>query len=221
MANMSRNEPQNECFAEKLLHSKAKENLGDESVITILAMALEIEHVVGPSRLPDWADRSNLPYIGALIKELHRWSPISICGRISSISLLNRIKLTSGVALGIPHAATEDIMYGDYFIPEGAILLPNTPSLSRSPVRYNNPNAFNPLRFLEDRQDAAASARNSDFMDRDHFEFGFGHRFCPGSHVADSSLYISIARILWGFDIAAIDQVPLDMKDQRMPTAIS
>jgi cytochrome P450 len=31
--------------------------------------------------------------------------------------------------------------------------------------------------------------------------FGWGRRVCPGQQVAEQSLYITIARILWGFNI--------------------
>jgi cytochrome P450 len=31
--------------------------------------------------------------------------------------------------------------------------------------------------------------------------FGWGRRVCPGQQVAEQSLFITIARILWGFNI--------------------
>ena len=34
----------------------------------------EIDDVVGPNRIPDFKDRSSLPYINAVIKELSRWN---------------------------------------------------------------------------------------------------------------------------------------------------
>jgi hypothetical protein len=34
----------------------------------------EIDAVIGPDRLPSFADRASLPYIEALTKELFRWS---------------------------------------------------------------------------------------------------------------------------------------------------
>lgn len=36
---------------------------------------------------------------------------------------------------------------------------------------------------------------------RDHFTYGAGRRVCPGVHVAERSLYINIARTLWGFSL--------------------
>ena len=37
----------------------------------------ELDHVVGPSRLPNMEDRASLPYIDALIKEILRWNVIT------------------------------------------------------------------------------------------------------------------------------------------------
>lgn len=124
--------------------------------------------------------------------------------------------------VGIPHAASEDIPYRDVVIPKGAILIPNIVSLSRSPAKYSKPDKFEPERFLHDDVDAATSARSSDFRERDHYHFGFGRRFCPGSHVAEAMVYIAIVRILWAFDIRAVRGLGLKMENQRSmpPTAL-
>jgi len=42
---------------------------------------------------------------------------------------------------------------------------------------------------------------------RDHFSFGAGRRICPGAHLAENSLFITLARILWAFKLEAIDPV--------------
>ena len=48
----------------------------------------ELDAVVGRSRLPDFSDRENLPYVNAVYKELLRWYPI--------------------LPLGIPHRAVRE-----------------------------------------------------------------------------------------------------------------
>jgi cytochrome P450 len=49
----------------------------------------EIDAVVGPDRLPSFADRDSLPYTEAIIKEVLRWSVVFPSGmRISFITLL-------------------------------------------------------------------------------------------------------------------------------------
>lgn len=63
----------------------------------------EIDRVVGPSRLPDWEDESNLPYLRATIKELLRTRPPN--------------------KIGIQHCTTEDDWFDGYFIPKGATIM--------------------------------------------------------------------------------------------------
>jgi cytochrome P450 len=40
----------------------------------------EIDSVVGNSRLPSHEDRTNLPYVEALFKEVLRWNPVAPLG---------------------------------------------------------------------------------------------------------------------------------------------
>jgi cytochrome P450 len=48
----------------------------------------EIDAVVGPDRLPSFADRNSLPYTEALVKEVLRWNVVVPTGaRISLITL--------------------------------------------------------------------------------------------------------------------------------------
>jgi len=41
----------------------------------------------------------------------------------------------------------------------------------------------------------------ADPNERDHFSYGAGRRACPGVHVAERSLFINVARVLWGFNL--------------------
>lgn len=65
----------------------------------------ELDTVVGPSRLPDFDDKTSLTYVNAIIREASRWLPV--------------------LPLGVPHCTTEDDEFHGYFIPEGTILMPN------------------------------------------------------------------------------------------------
>lgn len=64
---------------------------------------VELDHVIGPHRLPEHQDLENLPYIQATIMEATRWTPV--------------------VPLGVPHAVTIDDVYEGYHIPKGAIVV--------------------------------------------------------------------------------------------------
>jgi cytochrome P450 len=163
------------------------------SRITLL-IATELDAVIGTSRLPTFDDEPSLPYVRAIIKEVHRWAPIG--------------------SLGIPHATSKSDIYEGQYIPENTIVFPNLTALSRDPERYYNPDLFDPERFLGDELDANASALHAEYMKRDHFHYGFGRRLCQGIFVAEASLYIVVARILWAFDIKAIDGKKLNMNDK-------
>lgn len=65
----------------------------------------EIDRVVGSGRLPTVADRDNLPYIEAVLKETFRWHPVA--------------------PMGLPHTSTEDDVVDGHFIPKGSMLFAN------------------------------------------------------------------------------------------------
>jgi len=57
------------------------------------------------------------------------------------------------------------------------------------------------MRFYDFPLTAAEAATAADPKDRDHYSYGGGRRICVGMHVAERSLFINLARLLWGFDI--------------------
>ena len=141
------------------------------------AAQAEIDAVIGPDRLPTYSDRSNLPYINALVKETLRCCLV--------------------VPMGLPHVAGEDYVYNGYFIPKGSILMANIWHFLHDPETYKDPHAFRPERFLGDHPEP----------DPHSVVFGFGRRICPGKDLADHTLYLTIAMSLAVFDISwALDE---------------
>jgi cytochrome P450 len=137
----------------------------------------------------------SLPYVRAVIKEVHRWAPIG--------------------SLGVPHATISDDKYHGRLIPKGTVVFPNLTALSRSQERYKNPDVFDPDRFLGDDADASSSAVDGDYRKRDHFHYGFGRRLCQGIFVAEASLFIVVSRVLWGFYITPDPTAPpLEMNEK-------
>ena len=65
----------------------------------------EIDAVVGNDRLPTLADRDQLPYLTAMLKEVIRWGPTA--------------------PLGVPHCIERDDVHDGYFIPKGSIIMAN------------------------------------------------------------------------------------------------
>lgn len=80
--------------------------------------------------------------------------------------------------------------------------------MSRDPERYEDPDTFAPERYLGDDLDAFTSAKQSDFLKRDHINYGWGRRLCQGIHLAENSLYMQVSRLLYAFDIATIPGEP-------------
>ncbi|KAI0060009.1 cytochrome P450 [Artomyces pyxidatus] len=129
----------------------------------------ELDRVTGGTRLPDYEDRSSLPYLDALCKELLRWQMIA--------------------PLAFPHATIEDDVYDGYFIPKGSLVMANGWSMLHDPTQYPEPDTFKPERHLN--ADGA-------FIDDPTMNtvFGFGKRICPGRHLVDQKLFIAVALVL-------------------------
>lgn len=133
----------------------------------------ELDAVVGSERMPEFDDKAHLPYVNALISEVTRWRPVAVLG-------------------GAPHATTTDDYYEGMFIPKGSTVFANVYAIMRDPEVFPNPDAFLPERFL-----GVTDPRLQNF----EIPFGFGRRICPGRHLAMNSLFVNIARILWGFNL--------------------
>jgi cytochrome P450 len=140
----------------------------------------ELDAVVGRERLPSFADYPRLPYVRAMVKEILRWRPVG--------------------PLAVPHRLTEDDWYEGMFIPKGTICIPNVWHMNRDPEVFGeNVEHFDPARHLETDPDAAPG--QSDVREEGHFSFGFGRRLCVGRHMANNSLFIDIAIMLWATNI--------------------
>ncbi|KAI0017595.1 putative O-methylsterigmatocystin oxidoreductase [Xylariomycetidae sp. FL0641] len=141
----------------------------------------ELDRVVGAGRAPRHADVADLPYVRAMVKEVLRLHPTPFWG--------------------IKHYADADVVYKDQVIPAGTVLLGNTAFLHRDPARYAEPDAFRPERYLGHGKASADYANQSDPYARDHFTFGAGRRICPGARLAENSLNLAVASMLWAFAV--------------------
>jgi hypothetical protein len=47
-------------------------------------------------------------------------------------------------------------------------------------------------------------------MNLKFISYGFGRRVCPGLHLANNSLYITLALLLWSFRIAQRPDAPIN-----------
>ncbi|KAI6098628.1 cytochrome P450 [Pisolithus croceorrhizus] len=145
----------------------------------------EIDTVVGSDRLPTFADRGSLPYIGALVKEVFRWHAVA--------------------AVVMPHRVTDDDIHNGYYIPKGTVVISNVWGMLHDPSTYSDPIEFNPDRFLPGEGKLPPT-------DPYNMCFGFGRRICPGQyclgaicmHLADASVWICVAMSLAVFEISKV-----------------
>ncbi|KAE9397724.1 cytochrome P450 [Gymnopus androsaceus JB14] len=142
----------------------------------------EIDQVVGKARMPCFQDQGNLPYIGAIMKEALRWIPIT--------------------PLGLARSSNDPLIYKGHYIPGNSIILTNVWAMNRNPDVYHNPTEFIPERYLS--SDNKREIRPKYTREGTH-AFGFGRRVCPGSNIANNTLFITIATMVWGFDITLSD----------------
>ncbi|RWA10840.1 hypothetical protein EKO27_g4261 [Xylaria grammica] len=149
----------------------------------------EIDQVVGKDRLPTLADRGNLPYIDAIVKETLRWHPVA--------------------PMGLPHESTEDDVCEGYFIPKGSMVFANVWHFTHDPEIHPDPEVFKPERFL------AADGHEPE-PDPHRFVFGFGRRICPGSILADKTLFLMVAQSLAVFNMS---RCPVDGADAEYKPA--
>ena len=75
----------------------------------------EIDAFVGTERLPEFDDRSSLPYVDAILRETFRWQPpVPLGAPMSRFS-----KEHTDDSEGAPHAVTTSDVYNGFYIPKG------------------------------------------------------------------------------------------------------
>ncbi|KAM9314386.1 cytochrome P450 2U1 [Pholidichthys leucotaenia] len=131
----------------------------------------EIDEVVGPHRVPSLTDKGNLPFTEATIMEVQRLAVV--------------------VPLAIPHMASATTEFRGYTIPKGTVILPNLWSVHRDPTVWDDPDSFNPARFLDDE---GKLLRKECFI-----PFGTGRRVCMGEQLAKMELFLMVTNLLHAF----------------------
>lgn len=140
----------------------------------------EIDAVVSQLNSPSFDHEAELPYIRAIVKETLRLRPVT--------------------NMGTPHYTTAPITYRDIYIPANSVVC-----LQQYPIHYDvnlypNPHNFDPSRFLGHPHGSGYYAAGPATA-RDHWSFGAGRRVCPGVHLAENSMFVVLAKLLWAFEI--------------------
>ncbi|KAH6986623.1 putative cytochrome P450 oxidoreductase, partial [Ilyonectria destructans] len=142
----------------------------------------EVDEIVGTNRLPEWSDRAKMPYTRRVQEETLRWAPTTLTGG------------------PMPHAVSKDDIYMGYKIPAGAGVMNCVWTINNDENRFANPRDFNPLRYSEEDSAVEGFAVTTNYEKRPHNTFGAGRRICPGSHVAERTLFITMSRLIWAFE---------------------
>lgn len=163
----------------------------------------EVSRVVGgDTRSPSFDDIDRLPFIHACIHEVARIRPLT--------------------RFGTAHYTTAEVQYKQARIPAGCFVVINQPAIHHDPASYPDPHEFQPARYLKGSSWAPSSSYPSapdKAKDKSHLNFGAGRRICPGLHVAENSLFIVLAKLVWLFDIlpardeAGRHPLPVDVSD--------
>ncbi|GAW24210.1 hypothetical protein ANO14919_137920 [Xylariales sp. No.14919] len=152
----------------------------------------EVDGVYGSGKMPTETKEEELPFLTACLLEVLRWRP--------------------GFASGIPHATTQDDMYEGSFIPANTAVLVNIWGINHDPEVFENPEVFDPTRFLRHPSDSQRS-RGEDsktLPGRRVWSFGGGRRACVGQDMAQKSLLLTTAKVVWCFDIEAASPDKID-----------
>lgn len=102
---------------------------------------------------------------------------------------------------GMIHCTTQEDHYKGYRIPKGTVIIANAYSIHQNEAKFAEPDRFEPMRYYDYPHSAADALNLKDANERDHFAYGAGRRVCAGIHVAEVSLFIAVAHLLWTFDI--------------------
>jgi cytochrome P450 len=78
---------------------------------------------------------------------------------------------------------------------------------------YEDPETFNPDRFLNHPKLANDYAGSPDYNQRDHYGYGAGRRMCPGIHLAERNQFRMLSKLLWAFEITE----PTNKYGERIP----
>ncbi|CAA7028075.1 unnamed protein product [Microthlaspi erraticum] len=157
----------------------------------------EIDYVVGNTRLIQEADIPNLPYLQAVVKEGLRLHP--------SFPVVFRLFRRGCKVRG-------------FNIPKSTLLVLNTYVVMRDPNVWEDPEEFNPERFL------GGSSRSGQVEDEvrelKYLPFGGGRRACPGSNLAYIVLGTAIGMMVQCFDWR-IDGDKVNMEEARGALTLS
>ncbi|KAF8595468.1 cytochrome P450 [Ceratobasidium sp. AG-I] len=176
----SSNEEEEDCirWATGTLFGAGADTSSSSALVFVLAMILNPDvQAKGQKEIDNLLEGARLPEV-----EDQESLPY-ICNIVKEV-----FRWRTVVPLGVPHACIREDQYKGYRIPKGAVVISNSWAMSNDEDVYTDPDRFNPDRFLDPSVPDAPA-------------FGFGRRSCPGVHLAESALFMTISSLLAIFNI--------------------
>ncbi|KAA0037914.1 hypothetical protein IC582_007841 [Cucumis melo] len=147
---------------------------------------VEMKQVLGKKKLMEEADIPRLAYLQAVVKETFRLHPAA--------PLLLR-------------KAQEEVKIGGFTICKDARVFVNAWAIGRDPMSWENPECFEPERFLGSEIDVRG--RNFELV-----PFGGGRRICPGLPLAMRMLHLMLGSLISFFNWKVEDGFKVNMEDK-------
>ncbi len=131
----------------------------------------ELDEVVGREQQISFRERSKLPFTEACINEIFRHS-------------------SSTTIPPINYATTTDTTLEGYFIPQNTPLIINYYGLTRDECYWEEPEQFNPYRFLDQN-----GKLRKDLLDK-FYPFGVGSRRCIGEYLGRLEIFTFFTNLM-------------------------
>ncbi|KAI6117488.1 cytochrome P450 [Pisolithus croceorrhizus] len=140
--------------------------------------------------------------VDAVIEE-YGWTKEATAKMWKVDSFLAETERLQGFTVSVQRKAMEDLTLSDgTFIPKGTHIAVPTCVIHRDSAVYENPDAFDPLRFYKLRNDGTESARHRMVaVNQDYLAFGYGKHACPGRFLAADELKTMLAYVLISYDV--------------------
>ncbi|XP_054711292.1 uncharacterized protein LOC129220883 [Uloborus diversus] len=178
-------------FSDRALVSSLSQFIGDGILSTAFLIGAALEtllqypeeqdkiyrealEVIGKDRLPTVEDKSRMPYTNAVLQEVERMA--NIVPLFPSVTCIKETTIRG------------------YKIPKGAMTLLNFWTIHRDPNTYENPDEFNPSRFLLIPGKSKAESPVT---------FGIGKRACIGEALVKTQIFLYITSIVKNFHLSA------------------
>jgi cytochrome P450 family 307 subfamily A len=96
----------------------------------------------------------------------------------------------------VPHVASDDSTISGYSVDKGTFIFLNNYELNMSPTLWNEPETFEPSRFISNNQ-----ISKPEFF----IPFGFGRRSCMGYKMVHMLSFVIISNLMKDFTLLPID----------------